>query len=156
VTDDPAASTLRATIDAPATLPSGERVSLRFTLTNETDARLHVLKWYTPLEGIAGEIFRVTRDGEAIPYRGILAYRAAPLPDDYVLLHARESVSAEVDLTASFDFSKAGEYTIEFVSPLISHVASMETEMAKTLDALGPVHMPSNVVVVEIHNGGGA
>jgi hypothetical protein len=153
--DNPAASTLRATLDAPATLPSGERVSLGFTLTNETDARLYVLKWYTPLEGIAGEILRVERDGEALPYLGILAYRAAPPPDAYILLNAGDSVSAEVDLATAYDLSEAGEYTIEFVSPLISHVARTEAEMAKTVDDLGPVQMPSNVVVVEIRDVGG-
>jgi peptidyl-Lys metalloendopeptidase len=116
---------------------------------------LYVLKWYTPLEGIAGEIFRVTRDGEAIPYVGILAYRGAPSPDSYILLNAGESVSAEADLAAAFDFSKPGEYTIEFVSPYISSIARTEDEMAKTLDDLGPVQMPSNVVVVEIQNAWG-
>jgi hypothetical protein len=59
-------------------------------------------------------------------------------------------VSAEVDLATAYDFSKAGEYTIEFLSPSISHVAKTEAEMAKTLDDLGPVQMPSNKVTTRI------
>ncbi len=141
---------LGATIEIPAMLRSGEGVNLRFTLTNNTDTRLYVLKWYTPLEGLAGEIFCVERDGQAIPYQGILAYRDAPSPDAYVLLDAGESVSVEVDLSTAYDFSEAGEYTIEFLSPTISHIARSETEMAKTVDDLGPVQMPSNRVTVEI------
>jgi hypothetical protein len=141
---------LSATIEVPATLTSGEAVRLRFTLSNNTDVRLHVLKWYTPLEGIAGEIFRVERDGQTIPYQGILATRGTPPAEAYVLLEPGESVSAEVDLAKSYDFSIPGEYTIEFLSPSISHLARTEAEMAKTLDDLGPVQMPSNQVTVEI------
>ncbi len=141
---------LGASIEIPATLPSGEGVNLRFTLTNNTDTSLYVLKWYTPLEGLAGKLFYVERDGQAIPYQGILASRAAPPPDAYVLLDAGESVSAEVDLSTAYDFSQAGEYTIEFLSPRISHIARSETEMVKTVNDLGPVQMPSNRVTVEI------
>ena len=146
----PPKTELEATIEVPATLSSGEAVNLRFTLANNTDTSLYVLKWYTPLEGIAGEIFRVERDGQTIPYQGMLAKRAAPSPADYVLLEPGESVSAEVDLARAYDFSSAGEYTIEFVSPSISHVARTEAEMAKTVDDLGPVQIPSNRATTKI------
>ena len=149
-TIEPPETELEATIEVPATLSSGEAVNLRFTLINNTDTRLYVLKWYTPLEGIAGKIFRVERDGQVIPYQGILAKRAAPPPEAYVLLEPGESVSAEVDLATAYDFSKAGEYTIEFLSPSISHVARTEAEMAKTVDDLKPVQIPSNTVTVQI------
>jgi len=125
-------------------------VKLRFTLINNTDARLHVLKWYTPLEGIAGEIFRVGRDGQVIPYQGILATRATPPPEAYVLLGPGESVSAEVDLATAYDFSVAAEYAIEFISPRISHVARTESEMAETLEDLGPIQISANKVTVRI------
>ena len=107
------------------------------------------------MEGIAGEIFRVERDGQVIPYQGILAKRVAPPPEDYVLLEPGESVSAEVDLATAYDFSKAGEYTIEFLSPSISHVARTEAQMAKTVDDLGPVQIPSNRVTIKIGGSSG-
>lgn len=141
---------LEAILEIPATLPSGEEVNLRFTLVNSTDTRLYVLKWYTPLEGLAGKIFAVERDGEVIPYEGIMAYRVTPSSEAYVALDVGESVSAEVDLAAAYDFSKAGEYTIEFISPTISHVARTESEMAETVEDLGPVQMSSNKVTVII------
>jgi hypothetical protein len=143
-------SDLQAVLEIPARLSSGEAVPLDFTLINRSDARLYVLKWYTPLEGIAGEIFRIERDGQDIPYQGILATRGTPPAEAYVLLEPGESVSAEVDLAKSYDFSIPGKYTIEFLSPSISHVARTEGEMARTLDDLGPVQMPSNRVTVEI------
>jgi peptidyl-Lys metalloendopeptidase len=141
---------LEAVLEVPATLPSGEAVNLRFTLINKTDTRLYVLQWFTPLEGLGGEIFRVKRDGQPIPYKGPLAARGDPTPDAYVFLDAGASVSATVDLAAAYDFSEAGEYTIAFISPRISHVARTEGEMAASVDDLGPVAMPSNQVSVTI------
>lgn len=146
---------LEARIEAPATLTTGETMNLRFTLTNNTGKKLYVLKWYTPLEGIAGEIFRVERDGQTVPYEGILATRAAPSAEAYVLLEPGESASAEVDLATAYDFSQAGTYTIEFLSPRISHVARTEEGIATSLDDLGPVQMPANTVTVEIDGAGG-
>jgi peptidyl-Lys metalloendopeptidase len=143
---------LKATLELPATLPNGESVNLTFILVNDGDEVLFVLKWYTPLEGLAGEIFRVERDGQDIPYEGILATRGTPLSSDYVLLGAGESVSGDVDLATTYDFSAAGDYTVEFISPRISHVARSEADMAKTMDDLGPVQIPSNRVRVKIVN----
>jgi hypothetical protein len=147
---EPPETELEAALDVPATLPTGAAVPLHFTLTNTTHTSLYVLKWYTPLEGIAGEIFRVERGGQVIPYAGILATRAAPTRDNYVLLSPGESASAEVDLATAYDFSQAGVYTIEFISPRISHVARTEAELAKTLDDLHPVQIGSEPVTVEI------
>jgi len=145
---------LTATIEAPAALTTGETMPLRFTLTNNADTKLYVLKWYTPLEGIAGKIFRVERNDQVVPYGGILATRAAPSPDNYVLLEPGASASADVDLATAYDFSQAGTYTIEFLSPQISHVARSQEKMATSLDDLGPVEMPASTVTVEIDGTG--
>jgi len=145
-------SDLEAILQVPTTLPDGDSVELEFTLINHSETSLYVLKWYTPLEGLAGEIFRIERDGQVIPYQGILATRVTPPPEAYVLLEPGEALSAEVDLATAYDFSKSGEYTIEFLSPSISHVARTEAEMAKTLNDLGPVQIPSKRVSVTIAN----
>lgn len=141
---------LSAHIELPEHLLVGEEVNLKFTLTNTTETPLYILKWYTPLEGIAGEIFKITRDGQAVPYEGILASRGFPTRDSYVFINAGESVSAVVDLGTSFDFSEAGTYQIGFISPQISHIARSAEEFAKTEDDLGPVRILSNPVKLEI------
>lgn len=141
---DPSPVGLNAILEAPSSLPSGEAVKLQFTLTNHSPERLYVLDWYTPLEGILGEIFGVERDGQAIPYEGPLVMRGDPLPENYVRLEPGASVSAEVDLATVYDFSQAGEYTVEFLSPRISHVAKTEREFATSVDDLGPVEIPCN------------
>jgi hypothetical protein len=147
---DPPETGLSATLEVPSRLPNGKTVKLKFTLTNNSEVDLYVLKWYTPLEGIAGEIFRIARDGQVIPYEGILAMRGDPLPEAYLLLEAGQSMSAEVDLATAYDFSPTGEYTITFLSPRISDVARSKSEMARTVDDLGRVEIPSNSVTVKI------
>jgi peptidyl-Lys metalloendopeptidase len=141
---------LSATLEAPSPLPNGEAVRLRFTLTNHSPEKLYVLTWYTPLEGILGEIFRVKHDGQAIPYEGPLVMRGDPLPEQYVLLEPGASVSAEVDLATAYDFSQPGEYTIEFLSPRISYVAKTESEFATSVDDLRPVQIPCSPLSLEI------
>jgi hypothetical protein len=147
---DPSEEGLVAHLEIPNILPVGENVSLKFTLKNTSDTPLYILNWYTPLEGIGGEIFRVMLEGQALPYEGILASRTPPTADAFVLLNPGESVSAVVDLAEAFDFSKAGRYHIKFLSPRISHIARTEADMARTMEELGPVDIPSNEVIVEL------
>jgi peptidyl-Lys metalloendopeptidase len=141
---------LSATLEAPSSLPNGDTVRLKFILTNDSPEALYVLTWYTPLEGILGEIFRVKRDGQALPYEGPLVMRGNPLPEQYVFLEPGAAASAEVDLATVYDFSQAGEYTIQFLSPRISHVARTKADLAQTVDDLGPVEIPSNRVTITI------
>lgn len=50
-----------------------------FTLENLSDETVYVLKWFTPLEGLFGDIFRITRDSEEIPYTGPMVKRGDPV-----------------------------------------------------------------------------
>ncbi|MGD8794916.1 MAG: hypothetical protein PVF47_20370 [Anaerolineae bacterium] len=146
----PSPAGLSASLEAPSLLPDGEAVRVTFTLSNHSAERLYVLTWYTPLEGIFGEIFRVARDGQAIPYEGPLVVRGEPLPENYALLDPGASVSAVVDLATVYDFSQAGDYTLEFLSPRISHVAKTESAFAGSVDELGPVEIPCNSLSLKI------
>lgn len=147
---EPSPNDLEAVLQAPETLPNENSVEVVFTLTNHSESGVYVLKWYTPLEGVFGEIFHVERDGQSIPYEGPLVMRGDPIPEDYVFLDARASVSATVDLADVYDFSEPGEYTIVFISPRISDVATSEDEMVTSVDDLGPVEINSNNVVIDI------
>jgi hypothetical protein len=161
-TSQPPQVDLEAVLQVPTTLLDGDSVELAFTLINHSGIGLYVLKWYTPLEGLGGEIFRIERNGQPSPYEGPLAMRGDPTPDAYVFLDAGASVSATIDLAAAgetgipaYDFWEAGTYTIAFISPRISHVARTEGEMASSVDDLGPIQMPSNSVVVGIQSAAG-
>ena len=54
---------LRARLELPHTLPLGEPVKVQFFLVNDSSENLFVLNWFTPLEGLGGDIFQVRRDG---------------------------------------------------------------------------------------------
>jgi len=98
---------------------TGAAVNLRFSLKNMSDSTLYVLTWYTPLEGLYGDIFRITRDGgERIPYRGIMAKRGNPTVEDYIAVEPGKAVSAVVDLAEAYDLSQTGDYRVEFSGTL--------------------------------------
>jgi len=146
----PQESALIATIEAQESLPTGAVVKVRFTLTNTSSEGFFVLKWFTPLEGLAGDIFQVQRDGVDLPYHGKLVKRAAPISEDYVWIDAGGSISAEVDLAEGYDFSQAGQYTLQFRSPRLSHTAKTAGEQADSLDELEMIRIPSEPVSVTI------
>ena len=109
---------LDCTLEMDETYPVGEPVNLRFELHNQTDRPLYVLTWYTPLEGIAGEIFQVTRDGEKLLYQGMLAKRGDPTREEYIAIEPGEVASAEVDLRVGYDLSTPGSYQVQFAAGL--------------------------------------
>lgn len=149
-TEDPR---LEALLEIQETLDHGKEVKMRFTFHNRSEYSIWVLRWFTPLEGVAGEIFDIKRDGEAVSYHGILVRRGDPQTDDYILIDAGKSVSTEVDLAESYDFSKVGEFGIEFRSPRVSHVVKKEAEMVtakRELSTVKKVKISSNKVRVRI------
>ena len=137
-------------VQSPIQQGSKEPISVYFLLENHTQQGLYLLKWYTPLEGIGGDIFAVRRDGQSVPYLGPMVSRAVPTPKSYIFVASDKGVTAEVNIAEAYNFSQPGTYTIKFRSPRISHLAQSEAEMATTLDELGPVNIPSSEVTLEI------
>jgi heat shock protein HslJ len=109
---------LDCTLEMDETYAVGEPVHLRFELHNHTDRPLYVLIWYTPLEGIAGEIFQVTRNGAELLYQGMLAKRGDPIREEYIAIEPGEVTSAEVDLRMGYDLSMPGSYQVQFTTGL--------------------------------------
>ncbi len=144
---------LEAEIQVQPTLDSGSVVSMRFTLRNRTAERVKVLKWDTPFEGIAGEIFDIKRGGQRVSYHGILVKRGDPLPEDYISIAPGGAESTEIDLAKSYDFSKAGDYDIDFRSPKVSHLVREGAYMAKSMKELttaAAAHIQAKKVRVKI------
>ena len=148
---------LKAGLSIPETVPLCDPVELEFKITNASAQDVYLLNWYTPLEGILGNIFQVTYAGQELPYLGPQVIRDAPLPEQYILLEAGESATAVVDISTGYDFFTAGHYTIAFKSPQISHLVEDTAEFATAVDQLGPVQISTQPVEVEIvppENGG--
>ncbi|MFL6675288.1 MAG: M35 family metallo-endopeptidase [Massilia sp.] len=84
------------------------------TITNTSSTPQYVLKWHTPFGGVEESLFDVTRDGLPVPYLGAHAKRPAPTAADYYLLKPGASHSAKVELSALYDLSVTGDYTIRY------------------------------------------
>src|SRR5919199_264706 len=98
---------------------ASDRQNVRFTLTNNSDETICVLKWNTPLEGINNNIFRIEKDGKVAVYLGKLVKRGTPRPEDYATIEPRSSVSSEVDLLESYDISEPGVYDVTYVGRIL-------------------------------------
>ncbi|HET7644004.1 MAG TPA: M35 family metallo-endopeptidase [Nitrososphaeraceae archaeon] len=107
---------------------------LRFTLTNNSNETLSLLKWQLPLEGsLDSDTFWVKRQEEVAVYLGKVIKRRAPIPEDFLTLDPNESISTDFDLAEAYDISKAGNYTVEFDSRVL-HVGKEEpTTLASSL-----------------------
>ena len=90
----------------------GDDVICEVTITNTQDKDYFMLKRYTPLEGLISPLFSITRDGEVVPYDGILVKRGPPSEDDYVCIRAKTSVLSSVDLSEAYSFNSAGPYKV--------------------------------------------
>jgi peptidyl-Lys metalloendopeptidase len=93
---------------------SSEQVTLHVTITNPTDTSIRVLKWFTPTEGVTEPLFTVTLAGELVAYVGMLVKHATPTEQDYLTLAAGESLSSDVNLSAYYDLSVSGNYTVNY------------------------------------------
>lgn len=140
---------MRFTLDAQQSYVAGSPVSIRFTLENLTRGPLYALKWYTPLEGIKGRIFKVTRDGVEVLYEGPMVKRANPVRDDYVRIGPGEAVSADVDLAMAYDLTKPGEYRAEF-SGRVYDAAVEETTLPRTMDKHQGIDVAGNAVTFRV------
>jgi hypothetical protein len=152
ITDCKGANELKVLMSSQKTLAwgSGEAVKLHFALINLTTDQLYVLDWFTPFEGMAGDIFRIIYDGRPVKYQGNLAERGNPTPESYLLIEPVGAAIIEVNLSKVYDFSRPGRYTIAYKSPRLSDIAWSAEGFATTLDELGPVYISSNEIAVEI------
>ncbi len=112
-----AAGRLESRIDVARTdLRTGDDVQVRLTLRNAGDAPLSLLRWETPVDGIQDEIFEIERDGQSVAYLGRHYKRPAPTRQDYLTIPAGGARVFDVELTADWDFSQPGAYSVRYRS----------------------------------------
>jgi len=99
---------------AKAVLQSHEDVVIHVKITNNSGADQYVLKWYTPFSDVAEALFDVYRDGKKVAYLGRHFKRVAPSAKDYFLLKAGQSYNQKVELSAMYDMSVTGNYTVSY------------------------------------------
>jgi peptidyl-Lys metalloendopeptidase len=110
-----AAANLETRIEAAkASLTTADEVMVAFSLTNTGDRSARVLRWETPLLGVDDDLFLVERNGEPVAYLGRMFKRGAPQPADYIVVQPGQTLGAKVPLSSLYDFSRPGEYVVQF------------------------------------------
>lgn len=96
------------------TLTRVDSTRVMLEVTNTSGAKAEFCTYHTPFEGIRNDIFVVERDGEELPYRGMMAKRAPPTKKDHRTLKPGASITSEaVDLSETYAL-KSGTYTVRF------------------------------------------
>lgn len=98
---------------------ASESTKIKFTFTNNSEEIIYILKWYTPLEGMRSRFLNITFGKEEIKYEGIMAKRSLPKAKHYICLKPQQSIDNTIDLTESYTFPYDGDYTIQYIKPLV-------------------------------------
>ena len=106
---------------------------LDFSLTNESDKDIQVLKWHTPLEGLKSDMFRVETAGERAVYLGPIYKRGAPTEDDYITLKPGETVGAKVDIANAYDINRPGTQNVKYKTEHLHAGAEEPKTLTKSL-----------------------
>jgi peptidyl-Lys metalloendopeptidase len=126
------AAGLTATIEADRTfLADNDAAVVRVAIRNDSAKDLYVLRWQTPVKGVQGNLFDVRLDGQAVEYTGRLYKHAAPKAEDYLRIPAGGEIGAEVDLSAVYDMSRTGEYTVRYRSVVQDALSGEGTRIAE-------------------------
>ncbi|WP_199729041.1 protease [Corallococcus sp. CA053C] len=128
-TEEPAAVTtpnLECALSAPAKARVGEPVEVLFRLTNRSAQAVYILPWQSPLEGLMGPAFDITRDGEEVSYQGPMVKRRAPSESSYVTIAPGATAENRVEVTQAYDFQKPGTYRIAFRNELMDVTSRKE------------------------------
>jgi len=108
-----------------------DKLKLTFSLTNDSDQPISLLKWNTPLEGFSNDILNVKTKGKRVVYLGKIVKRGPPTAADYASIAAGASVSADFDLAEVYDIYEQGEFSVEFNADMLSsHAIGYEKEVA--------------------------
>jgi peptidyl-Lys metalloendopeptidase len=138
------AAGLSATIEADRTfLADNDPAVVRVAIRNDSARDLYVLRWQTPVNGIEGNLFDVRLEGQTVAYTGRLYKRTTPKAEDYVRIPAGGEIGAEVDLSAYYDMSRTGEYTVRYRSVVQDALSGVGTRIS---DASGLREISSNVL----------
>jgi peptidyl-Lys metalloendopeptidase len=97
-----------------AAYAADQEVMIHVTISNPTNRPVKILKWFTPAEDVEESLFSVLLDGQPVSYMGAIYKRPLPTSEDYLSLKAGESLSRDVALSAYYDLSASGNYSISY------------------------------------------
>ncbi|WP_394828375.1 protease [Pendulispora albinea] len=127
----------------------GQPATVHFRLSLRSPQAVYVLNWRTPLEGLRGDDFLVTRDGVEVPYRGPMMKRGNPGAESYLALTPSKPLEADVNLGLAYDFTKAGHYKITFRGK-VWDVVTKPSDIPRPLDRHQPAQLQCAPVETDV------
>ncbi len=104
-------------------------------ITNTSNRTVRMPAWQLPGQFLQADLFTVTRDGRDVGYQGPMIKRGLPQAADFVILRPGQTYRTSVDLSAFYDLSRTGEYTVAFKAPL-QHASLAGGEMLMSANGL--------------------
>ena len=118
--------------------------SITWQITNQSSESVYVLRWETPLDGLSRSLFDVSYKGQPVRYMDKLVHWGHPESKDFVKIAPGQTLSAEVNLAASYEMINAGDYTISFDGQLSYMVAA--DEKSGHVEDLGATRVDADAV----------
>ncbi len=128
---------------------AGTPITINFTIENLLDENLWIPKWYTPLEGMRGDIFEVKCDGKEIPYEGIMVKRGEPDRDSYMHIVPGGSGSEVVNLSSVYNIPVSNECRVESKGRIYD-VRRSDDELPRRRDEHQGMDITGNVVAFRV------
>ncbi|MFD0738350.1 M35 family metallo-endopeptidase [Lysobacter koreensis] len=109
--------------------------AVEITITNTSRHTVRLPRWQLPSDYIDAKLFNVSLDGVPVQYEGPMFKRGLPQAADFAILRAGETYRTVVDLSAAYDLSRTGQYTVSFNSPL-QHASTSDGAMLRQHNGL--------------------
>ncbi len=93
---------------------STQDVMVDVTFTNTGATPISLMRWFVPDGELEGDLFLLSRDGQAVPYVGPVIKRGQPTSQDMMTLAPGESFSGSVEISGLYDLSASGVYSIRY------------------------------------------
>lgn len=140
---------IKYTLSAKSNYSLDEPIIINFKLTNFSDRSVWILVWYTPLEGLKGDILDIICDGNKIPYEGRMVKRGDPVSQEYIQLSPGESIAKDIDLSEAYRLSKCGKCMLEFKGQ-IRDIVQDDSLIPQKIDKHKSVEILGNSVTFSI------
>lgn len=118
--------------------------SVLWQITNQSSESVYVLRWETPLDGMSRSMFDVSYKGQPVRYMDKVVHWGHPEAKDFVKIAPGQTLSAEINLAASYEMINAGDYTVNFDGEL-SYMMSTD-EKSGHVEDLGAAKVDADAV----------
>jgi peptidyl-Lys metalloendopeptidase len=88
--------------------------AVRFTMRNDSQKPVRMLKWQTPFYGLNHDLFDVAVGGQEVEYVGAWYKRGEPGKNDWMTLNPGEAKSIDIDLSVAYPFEASGQYEMKY------------------------------------------